>query len=83
MTHPPNYEEVRRLADAIERRFAALDIVVNNAGVIRPRPWRSLVAKLQGSSRTITSARLSSAQSQPDWVWARRAGVRDGAAWAW
>jgi 3-oxoacyl-[acyl-carrier protein] reductase len=32
------YEEVRRLADAIERRFARLDIVVNNAGLIRPTP---------------------------------------------
>jgi 3-oxoacyl-[acyl-carrier protein] reductase len=32
------YEEVRRLADAIERRFARLYIVVNNAGVIRPTP---------------------------------------------
>jgi 3-oxoacyl-[acyl-carrier protein] reductase len=32
------YEEVRRLADAIERRFGRLDIVVNNAGVIRPTP---------------------------------------------
>jgi 3-oxoacyl-[acyl-carrier protein] reductase len=33
-----NHEEVKRLADAIERRFAACDIVVNNAGVIRPTP---------------------------------------------
>jgi len=33
-----HYEEVRRLAEAIERRFARLDIVVNNAGVIRPTP---------------------------------------------
>jgi len=33
-----SYEEVRRLADAMERRFARLDIVVNNAGVIRPTP---------------------------------------------
>jgi 3-oxoacyl-[acyl-carrier protein] reductase len=32
------YEDVRRLAEAIERRFARLDIVVNNAGVIRPTP---------------------------------------------
>ena len=32
------YEEVRRLADAIERRFGRLDVVVNNAGVIRPTP---------------------------------------------
>jgi 3-oxoacyl-[acyl-carrier protein] reductase len=32
------HEEIRRLADAIERRFARLDIVVNNAGVIRPTP---------------------------------------------
>lgn len=33
-----NYDDVRRLADAIERRFAALDILVNNAGVIKPTP---------------------------------------------
>jgi 3-oxoacyl-[acyl-carrier protein] reductase len=33
-----HYEEVRRLAETIERRFARLDIVVNNAGVIRPTP---------------------------------------------
>ena len=33
-----NYEDVRRLTSAIERRFATLDIVVNNAGVIRPTP---------------------------------------------
>jgi 3-oxoacyl-[acyl-carrier protein] reductase len=33
-----HYEEVRRLAEAIERRFGRLDIVVNNAGVIRPTP---------------------------------------------
>jgi 3-oxoacyl-[acyl-carrier protein] reductase len=32
------YDEVRRLAEAIERRFARLDIVVNNAGIIRPTP---------------------------------------------
>jgi 3-oxoacyl-[acyl-carrier protein] reductase len=33
-----NYEDVRRIADAIERRFGALDIVVNNAGIINPTP---------------------------------------------
>jgi len=32
------YEEVRRIADAIERRFGTLDIVVNNAGIISPTP---------------------------------------------
>jgi NAD(P)-dependent dehydrogenase (short-subunit alcohol dehydrogenase family) len=35
-----NYEDVRRLTSAIERRFATLDIVVNNAGVIRPTPLK-------------------------------------------
>ena len=33
-----NYGEVRRLIKAIERRFTTLDIVVNNAGIIRPTP---------------------------------------------
>ncbi len=33
-----NYEEVGRLADAIERRFKTLDIVINNAGHIAPTP---------------------------------------------
>lgn len=33
-----NYEEVRRIADEIQSRFGTLDIVVNNAGIIRPAP---------------------------------------------
>ena len=33
-----NYGEVRRLIKAIERRFTTLDIVVNNAGIIRATP---------------------------------------------
>jgi len=33
-----SYEDVRRIADAIERRFGTLDIVVNNAGIINPTP---------------------------------------------
>jgi len=33
-----SYEDVRRIADAIERRFGTLDIAVNNAGIINPTP---------------------------------------------
>ena len=33
-----DHEEVRRIADAIESRFGTLDIVINNAGIIRPTP---------------------------------------------
>ncbi len=33
-----SYEDVTRIADAIERRFGTLDIVVNNAGIINPAP---------------------------------------------
>jgi 3-oxoacyl-[acyl-carrier protein] reductase len=40
-----NYEEVRRLTDAIERRFATLDIVVNNAGIITPTPLLEITPK--------------------------------------
>ena len=33
-----NYGDVRRIADRIAEHFGALDIVVNNAGAIRPTP---------------------------------------------
>jgi 3-oxoacyl-[acyl-carrier protein] reductase len=32
------HQRVRQLADRIERRFGRLDVLVNNAGVISPRP---------------------------------------------
>ena len=33
-----NFDDVRRIADRIAAQFGALDIVVNNAGTIRPTP---------------------------------------------
>jgi len=33
-----NYDEVKRLADAIAQRYGTLDILVNNAGNIAPTP---------------------------------------------
>ncbi len=33
-----SYGDVKRIADAIERRFGTLDIVVNNDGIINPTP---------------------------------------------
>lgn len=33
-----NYDDVKRVADAIEARFGSLDIVINNAGNISPMP---------------------------------------------
>jgi 3-oxoacyl-[acyl-carrier protein] reductase len=48
-----NYDDVRRLISAIERRFATLDIVVNNAGVIRPTPLLDITpAQWEGTIRT-------------------------------
>ena len=39
-----SYPDVRRLADAIERRFSTLDIVVNNAGVLKLTPLLEITA---------------------------------------
>src|SRR5262249_2693276 len=45
-----NYPEVQRLADAIQRRFSALDVVVNNAGMIKPAPLLEITAEQWGST---------------------------------
>jgi len=39
------YDDVARIADAIERRFGALDIVVNNAGIINPTPLLEITSE--------------------------------------
>src|SRR5712691_13312098 len=33
-----DYDDVKRLADVIEERYGTLDVLVNNAGIIKPMP---------------------------------------------
>jgi len=33
-----DYDDVKRLADVIEKRYGTLDVLVNNAGIIKPTP---------------------------------------------
>jgi len=48
-----SYNDVRRLADEIDRHFGGLDIVVNNAGNIAPTPLLDITSEQWG--RTIAT----------------------------
>ena len=38
-----DYDDVKRLADVIEKRYGTLDVLVNNAGIIKPTPLLEMV----------------------------------------